>query len=453
MPWSAAVLDYFASRAIVPDVAAELGVRESRGELEFPYPNGAAEQFSRTRSLNGAGPKVRQPSATMLVPWQPVRNGKAREVLVTEGESDALAAISALRRSPLGQFHDLPVLAIPGTGCPVTRVVEHLASTECQQAWVALDADDAGRAYTEKLIPLLGEKGIRICRVDFADGFDLADSLAAVAENERGDWIANALLDARAATEEQTDIEQPATGLVPTNLEVRELLDATLDFLSRFLVMSDDGLRVLALWVFHTWAFEAAETTPYLSIRSPERESGKTRVIEVVSLITRSSEQVADASISALFRSIEKFRSTLLFDEVDGIFRGRDEDSKDLRRLLNSGYRTGATVLRTVGEQHEPKRFQHLQPKASRRLGRAAGHVGVAVRADHDAPTAPGRAGRTPPDSCGPTRGGAAGRAARRRGFTLHSDHGGGVPGDPRRAGGPGRGLCRAAAGHSRLRK
>ena len=154
-----------------------------------------------------------------------------------------------------------------------------------------------------------------------------------------------------------------------TDVEVRELLDATYDFLSRFLVMTDDGLRVLALWTFHTWAFEAAETTPYLSIRSPERESGKTRAIEVVSLITRSSEQVADASISALFRSIEKFRSTLLFDEVDGIFKGRDEDSKDLKRLLNSGYRTGATVLRTVGEQHEPKRFSTFSPKLLAGIG------------------------------------------------------------------------------------
>lgn len=162
------------------------------------------------------------------------------------------------------------------------------------------------------------------------------------------------------------------TGVValpPSSEDVREVLDTTHDFLSRFLVMSDDGLRVLALWIFHTWAFDAAETTPYISIRSPERESGKTRVIEVVALIARSTEQVADASISALFRIIEKFRSTLLFDEVDGVFRGRDEDSKDLKRLLNSGYRTGATALRNVGDQHEPTRFSTFSPKLLAGLG------------------------------------------------------------------------------------
>src|SRR5215203_7052421 len=57
----------------------------------------------------------------------------------------------------------------------------------------------------------------------------------------------------------------------PSAKDVREVLDALHKFLSRFLVMSDDGLRVLAVWTFHTWAFEASETTPYVSIRSPER--------------------------------------------------------------------------------------------------------------------------------------------------------------------------------------
>lgn len=110
MPWSKLVLDHFAARAIDPEVAAELGVRENGHGLEFPYPNGVAEQFARTRGLNGAGPKVRQPAGTRLCPWQPVPSDETREVLVCEGESDLLAAVSALRRSPLEELRDLPVI-------------------------------------------------------------------------------------------------------------------------------------------------------------------------------------------------------------------------------------------------------------------------------------------------------------------------------------------------------
>jgi hypothetical protein len=157
--------------------------------------------------------------------------------------------------------------------------------------------------------------------------------------------------------------------LAPSEVDVREVLDATHQFLSRFLVMSEDGLRVLALWVFHTWAFDAAETTPYISIRSPERECGKTRVLEVVSLIARSPEQAADASVSAVFRSIEKYRATLLFDEVDTIFRARNEDAADFRRILNSGYRVGGGALRTTGEQHEPRKFSTFAPKLLAGIG------------------------------------------------------------------------------------
>jgi hypothetical protein len=150
---------------------------------------------------------------------------------------------------------------------------------------------------------------------------------------------------------------------------VREVLDTTHDFLRRFLVMSDDGLRVLSLWVFHTWAFDASETTPYISIRSPQRECGKTRVIEVVSLVARNTEQAADASVSAVFRSIEKYRSTLLFDEVDTIFRARNEDAADFRRILNSGYRVGGGALRTHGDNHEPTKFSTFSPKLLAGIG------------------------------------------------------------------------------------
>ena len=158
----------------------------------------------------------------------------------------------------------------------------------------------------------------------------------------------------------------------PSAEDVREVLDTTHDFLRRFLVMSDDGLRVLSLWIFHTWAFAASETTPYISIRSPERESGKTRVIEVVSPLAREAEQVADASISALFRSIEKYRSTMLFDEVDGIFRGRDEDSKDLKRLLNRGTAPGQRSYKDGRRPARAEAVQHVQPEAARRPRRPA---------------------------------------------------------------------------------
>ena len=56
---------------------------------------------------------------------------------------------------------------------------------------------------------------------------------------------------------------------------------------------------------------------------------------------------------AAIFRVIEGHRPTLLIDEADTFLRDNDE----LRGVLNSGHRKGGRVLRTVGEDHEPRAF------------------------------------------------------------------------------------------------
>lgn len=61
------------------------------------------------------------------------------------------------------------------------------------------------------------------------------------------------------------------------------LLDRAARTLRSYVVFQSDAQVVAAsLWVVHTHAFEAAEATPYLAITSPERESGKTRLLEVL---------------------------------------------------------------------------------------------------------------------------------------------------------------------------
>jgi putative DNA primase/helicase len=55
---------------------------------------------------------------------------------------------------------------------------------------------------------------------------------------------------------------------------------------------------------------------------------------------------------AAIFRVIEAHRPTLLIDEADTFLYHNDE----LRRVLN-GNRKGSTVLRTVGDDHEPRAF------------------------------------------------------------------------------------------------
>jgi hypothetical protein len=106
----------------------------------------------------------------------------------------------------------------------------------------------------------------------------------------------------------------------------------------------------LALWVVHTWAFAGAHATPYLVVVSPERRTGKTRLLEVLELIVRRPWRAASASEAALFRRIALDAPALMLDEIDAIFGSASERTEPLRAVLNAGNRPGASVARCVGQ-------------------------------------------------------------------------------------------------------
>ena len=137
----------------------------------------------------------------------------------------------------------------------------------------------------------------------------------------------------------------------PSEPETSVLLAKIEAFVRRFVVLPSDAAAVaVALFVAHTYAIAASEQTPYLLVTSPERQSGKTRCLEVLELLVRSPWRVAGASEAALFRKIEQDSPTLLLDEVDAIFGSNVERVEPLRCLLNAGNRRGASVSRVVAK-------------------------------------------------------------------------------------------------------
>lgn len=195
--WSPPALNYFASHAIDPSFAARAGVAERGASLVFTVTTERGS-FQRTRRLNGRGPaKVLQPRGQSLEVWWPLhRPMYAPTVLLVEGESDALAALSALAATPVRQLAGFEVGALPGTGFPLGRVVEELRGMEARFAYLAFDADDAGRKLTRRLRLALDQVGVRTAQLAIPDGGDLSDVLAAVAPEHRGERFADLLLEA-----------------------------------------------------------------------------------------------------------------------------------------------------------------------------------------------------------------------------------------------------------------
>lgn len=147
--------------------------------------------------------------------------------------------------------------------------------------------------------------------------------------------------------------------------ETAALLADAVGTIRRYVVLANDAQHIaLALWALHTWAFEGAHATPYICITSPEKRTGKSRLLEVLELLVRQPFRVSSASEAALYRTIEQFRPTLMIDEVDAIFATNSSDRNEgLRSLLNAGIRAGAAVSVCVGQGHDVKRFSTFCPK------------------------------------------------------------------------------------------
>jgi hypothetical protein len=150
------------------------------------------------------------------------------------------------------------------------------------------------------------------------------------------------------------------------------LLGDVVTFIRRYVVLSDAQADALAIWTVHTHALEAAETTPYLSITSPEKRSGKTRLQEVLSLLAARPWYTGRVSAAVLVRKVAGHSPTLLLDESDAAFRGEKDYAEVLRAVLNSGHRRGGVASLCVkkGGDFELVDFPVFGPKAIAGIGR-----------------------------------------------------------------------------------
>src|SRR5215218_10379999 len=129
-----------------------------------------------------------------------------------------------------------------------------------------------------------------------------------------------------------------------------ELLVNLIGFIRRFVALSEAQVLLSALWIVHTHALDAAETTSYLNIRSAEKRSGKTRLLEVLSLLVARPWFTGRVTAAVLVRKVAAQTPTLLLDGSDAAFKGDREYAETLRGVLNAGFRRGGVASLCVGQ-------------------------------------------------------------------------------------------------------
>lgn len=155
----------------------------------------------------------------------------------------------------------------------------------------------------------------------------------------------------------------------PEPVSAAEVLDYMLALVCRYVVAGETTLWAVVLWCALTWFQHVATVLPIALITSPEKNSGKSTLLEVIFRFARRALLASNISPAALFRCIEAWAPTLCLDECDSFAK----DNEELRGILNSGHtRETAQVVRAVelNGDFEPRVFSTWAPKALAGIGR-----------------------------------------------------------------------------------
>jgi hypothetical protein len=146
------------------------------------------------------------------------------------------------------------------------------------------------------------------------------------------DLIAQSLTPDFAQNEAQSEDESES-------LDGDQLLQFITAFIARYLQCSLHQSTVLALWILHTYCRSAAQVTPYLSIRSAHKQSGKTLCLQLLSLLCDFPGLTAGFTAASLKRHIEGPAHTILLDECHASLGTRTRSkAPTLRAILATGF-------------------------------------------------------------------------------------------------------------------
>lgn len=149
-----------------------------------------------------------------------------------------------------------------------------------------------------------------------------------------------------------------------------ELLDEIAATIRRFIVCQPETVTATTLWIAMTWFIDVIHVAPLAVITAPEKRCGKSQLLFLLNRLVNRPLATSNVTAAALFRSIDLWQPTLLIDEADTFLR----ENEELRGIINCGHtREGAFLVRTVGDDHTPKRFKLWGAKAIAGIGKLHG--------------------------------------------------------------------------------
>jgi putative DNA primase/helicase len=133
-------------------------------------------------------------------------------------------------------------------------------------------------------------------------------------------------------------------------LDVAPLLDEIVREVARYVVAPTPMLHTVALWISVTHLVHRKDLkiniSPRLAIQAPDKNCGKSVLMEALACGVPRPDMVTSTSASAIFRSVHADRNTLLIDEMDLLLKGGR--NPELHQVLNGGYRRSTAKVKRV---------------------------------------------------------------------------------------------------------
>ncbi|TDZ79107.1 hypothetical protein DE4585_02842 [Mycobacteroides salmoniphilum] len=153
-----------------------------------------------------------------------------------------------------------------------------------------------------------------------------------------------------------------------------DLLVEVREAIRRYCVLpGEHELIAVVLWCALTHLLAEFDYAPRLVIRSAEKRSGKSRLLEIIDGLVYSPLRAVNATVAYVFRSLGVCPPpTLLFDEADTIFGSKSvaDKNEELRGLLNAGFQRGLNFGRVVGSDLATGEFPTFAMAALAGIGR-----------------------------------------------------------------------------------
>lgn len=265
---------------------------------------------------------------------------------------------------------DVAALNLPPKGDVVDWLKMHPNATpvDLERLPIVASQEASKSAATSNSVPDADQQAIEQLAALSPLEYDRARKTAAVALGVRPVTLDRLVTTTR---KEETDTGLSSDDIEPWphSIDPAMLLTEISTTVQRFIVCQRETADAVALWAAMTWFIDEVQVSPLAIITAPEKRCGKSQLLFLLGRLSYRPLTASNITPAALFRAIDAWRPTLLVDEADAFLR----ENEELRGLLNCGHtRDSAYIVRVVGDDHTPRKFNVWGAKAIAGIGHLA---------------------------------------------------------------------------------